>query len=154
MINDHSLKKMNRGVRLVNCARGELVDEAALAHALKQGKVAAAALDVFAEEPLKHSPLTSMENVILTPHIAGSTHEAQEAVSMQIALQVREYLKHGVIQNAVNVPSVSHDEYVEMQPYIALAERLGAFVAQAVEGGVEEISLRYSGRIAEWKTEL
>src|SRR5438477_10272500 len=154
MINDHSLKKMNRGVRLVNCARGELVDEAALAHALKQGKVAAAALDVFAEEPLKHSPLTSMENVILTPHIAGSTHEAQEAVGYQIALQVKEYLKHGVIQNAVNVPSVSHDEYLEMQPYIVLAERLGAFLAQASEGTIEEISLRYSGHIAEWKTEL
>jgi D-3-phosphoglycerate dehydrogenase len=154
MINAESLKQMKRGVRLVNCARGELVDEAALAHALKQGQVAAAALDVFAEEPPKHSPLTGMENVIATPHIAGSTHEAQEAVGYQVALQVKEYLKHGVIQNAVNVPSVSHDEYVEMQPYIVLAERLGAFLAQASEGTLEEISLRYSGHIAEWKTEL
>src|SRR5712691_1747922 len=99
MINAESLKKMKRGVRLVNCARGELVDEAALAQALKQGRVAAAGLDVFTNEPLKNSPFTSMENVILTPHIAGSTHEAQEAIGYQIALQVKEYLKHGVIQN-------------------------------------------------------
>ena len=154
MINPESLKKMKPGVRLVNCARGELVDEAALVHALKQGRVAAAALDVFAEEPLKNSPLADMENVILTPHIGGSTHEAQAAVGYQIALQVKEYLKHGVIQNAVNVPSVSHDEYVQMQPYIELAERLGAFLAQAANGSLEEVSIRYSGHIAEWKTEL
>src|ERR1022692_4806879 len=96
----------------------------------------------------------TMENVILTPHIGGSTHEAQEAVGVQIAQQVREYLKHGVIQNAVNVPSVSAEEYAEMQPYIVLAERMGAFLAQISEGSIEEISLRYSGHIAEWKTEL
>src|SRR6266568_3581655 len=154
MINAQSLKKMKRGVRLVNCARGELVDEAALAQALKQRQVSAAALDVFNEEPLKSSPFTSMENVILTPHIAGSTHEAQEAIGYQIALQVKEYLKHGVIQNAVNVPSVSHDEYLEMQPYIVLAERLGSFLAQITEGNPKELSLRYAGGIAEWKTEL
>jgi D-3-phosphoglycerate dehydrogenase / 2-oxoglutarate reductase len=149
MINAASLKKMKAGVRLINCARGELVDEPALAHDLKRGHVAAAALDVFAEEPLKNSLLAAMDNVMLTPHIAGSTHEAQEAVGYQIALQVKEYLKHGVIQNAVNVPSVSHHEYLELQPYIALAERLGAFLAQASEGTLEEISLRYSGHISE-----
>jgi len=154
MINAGSLKKMKPGVRLVNCARGELVDESALCQALKQGQVAAAALDVFADEPLKNSPLAAQENVILTPHIGGSTHEAQEAVGYQIALQVKEYLKDGVIQNAVNVPSVSHDEYLKLQPYIVLAERLGSFVGQVSEGTLEEISLRYSGDIAEWKTEL
>jgi len=154
MIHAGSIAKMKRGVRLVNCARGELIQEADLAEALSDGQVAAAAMDVFCEEPPNNSPLLKMENVILTPHIGGSTHEAQEAVGYQIALQVKEYLKDGVIQNAVNVPSVSHDEYIELQPYIILAERLGAFVAQASDGAFQEISLRYSGHIAEWKTEL
>jgi len=154
MINAETIEKMKRGVRLVNCARGELIDEAALAQALKQGYVAGAALDVFAEEPPKNSPLAGLDNVLLTPHIGGSTFEAQEAVGYQIALQVKEYLKSGVIQNAVNVPSVSHDEFVELQPYIVLAEKLGSFLAQVSEGALEEISLRYSGHIAEWKTEL
>jgi D-3-phosphoglycerate dehydrogenase / 2-oxoglutarate reductase len=154
MINEAAIKKMKKGVRLVNCARGELVHEADLIAALKQGHVAAAALDVFADEPLKNSPLQAMENVILTPHIGGQTFEAQEAVGVQIAQQVREYLKHGVIQNAVNVPSVSAEEYAEMQPYIVLAERMGSFLAQISDGSIEEISLRYSGHIAEWKTEL
>src|SRR6266566_6393158 len=154
MINAESLKKMKRGLRLVNCARGELVDEAALAAALQQGQVGAAALDVFEKEPLKDSPLQKMDNVILTPHIAGSTNEAQEAVGHQIALQVKEYLKHGVIQNAVNVPSVSHDEYLTLKPYITLAERLGSFLAQISGSSLEEISIGYSGHITEWKTEL
>src|SRR5205085_5131815 len=112
--------------------------EADLAKALTDGFVASVAMDVFCEEPLTNSPLQAMENVILTPHIAGSTHEAQEAVGYQIALQVKEYLKDGVIQNAVNVPSVSHDEYIELQPYIILAERLGAFLGQISEGGPQE----------------
>jgi D-3-phosphoglycerate dehydrogenase len=154
MINQESIKKMKKGVRLVNCARGELVNEADLAEALKSRHVAAAALDVFHEEPLKNSPLQALENVILTPHIGGSTSEAQEAVGVQIARQVKEYLKNGVIQNAVNVPSVSAEEYAEMQPYIILAERMGSFLAQISQGSIEEISLRYSGHIAEWKTEL
>ena len=154
MINASSIVTMKKGVRLVNCARGELVNEPDLAAALQNGKVAAAALDVFAEEPPKNSPLIVLPNVILTPHIGGSTHEAQEAVGVQIALQVKEYLQHGVFQNAVNVPSVSHDEYLQMQPYIVLAERLGSFLAQASDGSVQEIAIRYSGPISEWKTEL
>lgn len=154
MINTASIAKMKEGVRIVNCARGELVNEADLAAALQQGRVAAAALDVFAEEPPTNSPLISLPNVILTPHIGGSTHEAQEAVGVQIALQIKEYLKHGVFQNAVNVPSVSHDEYVQMQPYIVLAERLGSFLGQASDGSVQEIAIRYSGPLSEWKTEL
>ena len=154
MINQTSIAKMKKGVRLVNCARGELVNEVDLAEALKQGHVAAAAIDVFTEEPPRNSPLVALENVVLTPHIGGSTQEAQEAVGVQIARQVKEYLKHGVIQNAVNVPSVSADEYAAMQPYIVLAERMGSFLAQVSEGSLAEISIRYSGHIAEWKTEL
>jgi D-3-phosphoglycerate dehydrogenase / 2-oxoglutarate reductase len=154
MINAASIAKMKKGVRLVNCARGELVNEVDLAAAMKSGHVAGAALDVFAEEPPQNSPLISLQNILLTPHVGGSTNEAQEAVGVQIAQQVKEYLKHGVIQNAVNVPSVSAEEYAAMQPYIVLAERMGAFLAQVSEGTLEEISIRYGGHIAEWKTEL
>jgi D-3-phosphoglycerate dehydrogenase / 2-oxoglutarate reductase len=154
MINAESVKKMKKGVRIVNCARGELIEEAALVAALQDGQVAAAALDVFVKEPLKDSPLQKLDNVILTPHIAGSTNEAQEAVGQQIALQVKEYLKHGVIQNSVNVPSVSYDEYLLLKPYVTLAERLGSFLAQVSESSLESISLGYTGHITEWKTEL
>ncbi len=156
MINAQALGTMKKGVRIVNCARGELVDEAALATALKTRHVAGAALDVFTAEPPKGSPLLSLENVLATPHIAGSTNEAQEAVGIQIAAQVLEYLKRGVIQNAVNMPSLDDQQYAQMRPYLALAEKLGAFLANVVSssGSVQQISLRYSGRIAEWNTEL
>jgi D-3-phosphoglycerate dehydrogenase / 2-oxoglutarate reductase len=155
MINAQSIAKMKKGARLVNCARGELVDEAALAEALTKGHLGGAALDVFCEEPVsKDSPLMQVPNLIMTPHIAGSTYEAQEAVGMQIAQQVKEYLLRGVIQNAVNVPSVSAEEYAEMYPYITLAERMGSFLAQASSHRLEEIALSYSGRPAEWKTDL
>jgi len=154
IINAKTLATMKKGVRIVNCARGELVEEAALADALKSGHVAGAALDVFSVEPPKESPYFGLDNVILTPHIAGSTAEAQEAVGVQIAQQVREYLKLGVVQNAVNLPSLSHEEYVKMAPYIDLAGRLGSFLAQAGKGGIEAIHLVYGGALAEAKTEL
>ncbi len=156
IINAAAIARMKRGVRIVNCARGELIDENALADALRSGHVSGAALDVFAPEPPKSSPLLKLENVVLTPHIGGSTREAQEAVGVQIAQQVREYLSRGIIQNAVNVPSVSYEEYVEMQPFIGLGERLGAFLAQVAGegGGLQEITVRYSGRLTTWKTPL
>ena len=154
MINAETLRKMKRGVRLINCARGELVDEAALAAALREGHLAAAAVDVFTEEPPKNSPLLSAPNLILTPHIGGSTHEAQEAVGVQIAIQVREFLRRGVMQNAVNVPSVSDQEYAALQPFMTLAERLGSFIAQAAGAGLEEIGLQYSGPIAASQSQL
>jgi D-3-phosphoglycerate dehydrogenase / 2-oxoglutarate reductase len=156
MINEQSLARMKPGVRIINCARGELIDQAALAAALASRRVAGAALDVFPEEPPKNSPLLALDNVIATPHIAGSTNEAQDAVGVQIAGQVREYLKRGVIQNAVNMPSLDDEQYAQMRPYISLAERLGAFLANVVSGtgSVQEITLRYSGRLSDWNTEL
>jgi D-3-phosphoglycerate dehydrogenase len=154
VINAKSLAAMKKGVRIINCARGELVDDAALADALKSGQVAGAALDVFAVEPAKNTPYAELDNVILTPHIAGSTAEAQEAVGIQIARQVREYLKLGVVQNAVNLPSLTHEEYVVLAPYIDLAGRLGSFLAQTGKGGIEAIHLTYLGSLADAKTEL
>jgi D-3-phosphoglycerate dehydrogenase / 2-oxoglutarate reductase len=156
MINNETLRTMKRGVKIVNCARGELFNEAQLADAIREGHVGGVATDVFSEEPPKDSPLLALKdaNVIATPHIAGSTHEAQDAVGMQIAMQVKEYLKHGVIQNAVNVPSVTEEEYLLLQPYVQLGERLGAFLAQATEGTLESISVKYAGAITDWKTDL
>ena len=158
VINAKTIAAMKKGVRIVNCARGELVDDEALIAALSGGHVAGAALDVFTVEPLKDSPYTALDNVILTPHIAGSTAEAQEAVGIQIAMQVREYLKLGVVQNAINLPSLSHEEYLQLAPYIDLAGRVGAFLAQAGKGGgkigIEGIDLVYGGALAEAKTEL
>src|SRR5580693_2751766 len=154
IVNAKTLATMKKGVRIVNCARGELVVEADLAAALKSGQVAGAALDVFTVEPPKDSPYFELDNVILSPHIAGSTAEAQEAVGIQIAMQVREYLKLGVVQNAVNLPSLSHEEYLVLAPYIDLASRLGSFLAQAGKSGIESIALIYGGALAEVKTEL
>jgi D-3-phosphoglycerate dehydrogenase / 2-oxoglutarate reductase len=154
IINAKSIATMKKGVRIINCARGELVEDTALVAALKDGQVAGAALDVFTVEPPKDSPYAGLDNVILTPHIAGSTAEAQEAVGIQIAMQVREYLKVGVAQNAVNLPSLSHEEYVQLAPYIDLAGRLGAFLAQAGKGGIEGIHFTYGGALAEAKIDL
>jgi D-3-phosphoglycerate dehydrogenase len=156
MINEKSLARMKKGVRIINCARGELLDEAAVAAGLASKQVGGVGVDVFTEEPPKNSPLLAHENVMATPHIAGSTNEAQDAVGVQIASQVREYLKRGVIQNAVNMPSIDHQQYTLMQPYIALAEKLGAFLANVSPsaGSIQEISIRYTGRLADWNTEL
>ncbi len=154
IINAVALATMKKGVRIINCARGELVVESDLADALRSGHVGGAALDVFHEEPPKNSPFAALDNVVLTPHIAGSTAEAQEAVGVQIALQVREYLKSGIAQNAVNLPSLSHEEYQELAPWMTLAERLGTFLAQVPRGSIESIQITYHGRLAETKTEL
>ncbi len=154
MINATSIAIMKPGVRIVNCARGELIVDAALADALKSGKVAGAALDVFHKEPLKDSLYFNLPNVLLSPHIAGATDEAQEAIGIQLAMQVRDYLKLGVVQNAVNLPSLSHEEYLELAPYIEMAGRLGQFLSHAAEGHLESLAITYTGRIAQGKTEL
>ena len=149
-----ALRRVKKGVRIINCARGELLDEAALAEAIRSGHVAGAAIDVFAAEPPRNSPLLSLPQAILTPHIAGSTSEAQEIVGYRIAEQVRDYLKHSVIQNAVNVPSLSAEEYRTLQPYLQLAERLGIFLAQVAGGAASGVGIRYSGSLAQMNTNL
>jgi D-3-phosphoglycerate dehydrogenase / 2-oxoglutarate reductase len=164
LINKHSIAIMKDGVRIVNCARGELIVDEALVEALKSGKVGGAALDVFRAEPLKDSPYFEIENVLLSPHIAGSTDEAQEAIGIQLANQVRDYLKLGVVQNAVNVASLSEEEYAEVSPYIEMASRLGQLLSHEAGNGhgagadglgsVESISLTYNGRLAQLKTDL
>jgi D-3-phosphoglycerate dehydrogenase len=154
VINAAAIAKMKKSARIVNAARGELIDEVALAEALKSGKLAGAALDVFVEEPPKNSPLVGLPNVICTPHIAGSTAEAQEEVGTQVAVQVRDYLKDGIIRNAVNLPALSADQYRRVRPYLVLAERLGAFVSQAAASRPERIRIRYAGEVAEVGTHL
>jgi D-3-phosphoglycerate dehydrogenase / 2-oxoglutarate reductase len=154
LINSTSLAIMKKGIRIINCARGELIVDAALADAIRSGHVAGAALDVFRSEPLKDSPYFDLENVLLSPHVAGSTDEAQEAIGIQLAMQVRDYLKLGVVQNAVNLPSLSHEEYAEIAPYIEMAERLGLFLSHATPGNLENIQITYAGRLAQGKTDL
>jgi len=154
LINATSLAIMKKGIRIINCARGELIVDAALADAIRSGHVAGAALDVFRHEPLKDSPYFELDNVLLSPHVAGSTDEAQEAIGIQLAMQVRDYLKLGVVQNAVNLPSLSHEEYAEIAPYVEMAERLGLFLSHAAPGNLENIQITYSGRLAQGKTDL
>jgi D-3-phosphoglycerate dehydrogenase len=128
--------------------------DADLAEALRSGKISGAALDVFSREPLKDSTFFGMANVILTPHIAGSTRESQEAVGVQIVSQVREYLKLGIAQNAVNMPSLSHEEFTALAPFMDMAERLGSFLGQVTDGNVESMQIAYSGALASLKTEF
>jgi D-3-phosphoglycerate dehydrogenase / 2-oxoglutarate reductase len=154
MINAKSIEKMKKSARIVNAARGELIDELALAEALKSGRLAGAALDVFVEEPPKNSPLVGLPNVICTPHIAGSTAEAQEEVGTQVAVQIRDYLTDGIIRNAVNLPALSADQYRRVRPYLELAERLGSLVSQATATRPERIRIRYAGEVAEVGTHL
>lgn len=154
MIDAAALARMKQGVRLVNCARGELVDEAALEAALRSGQVAAAALDVFHEEPTKNAGLLSAPNLVATPHLGASTKEGQEAVGIQIARQVRDYLLQGVAQNAVNLPSLTDTEYKQIEPYIETAGKLGSFAAQLFDSNLAEIEVRFEGQIGAWKTQL
>ncbi len=162
LINQKSIATMKKGVRIVNCARGELIVDEALAEALASGQVAGAALDVFRKEPLKESPYFSLDNILLSPHIGGSTDEAQEAIGIQLANQVRDYLKLGVVQNAINVASLTEEEYAELSPYIEMASRLGQLLGHAggtgssntALGNIESISLTYNGRLAQLKTEM
>jgi D-3-phosphoglycerate dehydrogenase / 2-oxoglutarate reductase len=152
IINADSLKLTKKGLRIVNCARGGLVDEAALYDALKSGHIAGAALDVFVTEPANESPLFALPNVVCTPHLGASTTEAQENVALQIAEQMADYLVRGAITNAVNFPSISAEEAPKLKPFIALAEKLGSFAGQLTETGIKSVQISYEGVVAHMNT--
>jgi D-3-phosphoglycerate dehydrogenase len=155
MLSREAFARMKDGVRIVNCARGELVDEAALCEALASGKVADASLDVFAAEPVAGAnPLFCTEAVLATPHIGGSTEEAQEIVGVRIAEQVVEYLKNGVAIHAVNMPPMSPEQYRALGPYVTLAERLGNLAARIATDNPKGVRMVYRGKIADSSTNL
>ena len=152
IISRESLAVTKKGVRLINCARGELVDEAALFDALTARHVAGAALDVFVEEPATASPLFALPNVVCTPHLGASTTEAQENVALQVAEQMSDYLIRGAITNALNFPSISAEEAPKLKPFVALAEKLGSFAGQLTETGIKQVQLSYEGAVAQMNT--
>jgi D-3-phosphoglycerate dehydrogenase len=145
ILSREAIGKLKPGVRIVNCARGGLVDEEALAEALREGRVAGAAFDVFATEPATESPLFGLDNVVVTPHLGASTTEAQENVALQVAEQMSDYLLTGAVTNALNMPSVTAEEARVMGPWLKLAEHLGAFAGQLTDEPIEQIELLYNG---------
>jgi len=147
ILSAENLAKTKKGVRIINCARGGLIDEAALAEALKSGHVAGAALDVFEVEPAIDSPLFNLPGVVCTPHLGAATTEAQENVALQVAEQMSDYLLTGAVQNALNMPSVTAEEAAVMGPWIKLASHLGAFVGQMTEEPIKAINILYDGSV-------
>jgi len=152
LLNAEAFSKMKDGVMLVHCARGGIVDENALLEALRSGKVAGAALDVFETEPPGEHPLFEMSNVICTPHLGASTAEAQENVAVAVAEQIVDFLLKGIVRNAVNVPSVSPESLPLLRPYIGLCENLGSAYAQMSPGAVDEVRIEFSGDLADYET--
>ncbi|MEJ2124614.1 MAG: phosphoglycerate dehydrogenase [Alphaproteobacteria bacterium] len=169
IINAAAIAKTKKGVRIINCARGGLVEEGALAEALQSGHVAGAAFDVFEEEPAKENRLFGLPNVICTPHLGASTTEAQENVAVQVAEQMSDYLLQGnvavqvaeqmsdyllqgAITNAINFPSISAEEAPRLKPFVKLAEQLGSFAGQLTETGVKQVRVEYAGEMAEFNT--
>jgi len=151
ILSREAIAKTKKGVRIINCARGGLVDEAALADAIKSGHVAGAALDVFETEPATDSPLFGLENVVCTPHLGAATAEAQENVALQVAEQMSDFLLTGAVSNAINMPSVSAEEAPRLKPYMELCRLLGAFagqMTQAREGVLRRIIIEYEGLAA------
>ncbi|GEQ97112.1 D-3-phosphoglycerate dehydrogenase [Iodidimonas gelatinilytica] len=148
IIGERAFGLMKPGVRLINCARGGLVDEAALKVALDTGKVAGAALDVFATEPAKESPLFGHPNLVATPHLGASTSEAQVNVAIQVAEQMADFLLTGGVTNALNMPSMTAEEAPRLKPYMALARQIGGFAGQLTRSGIRAVSIEYEGHVA------
>ncbi|WP_114966608.1 phosphoglycerate dehydrogenase [Alkalilacustris brevis] len=153
ILSAENLAKTKKGVRIINCARGGLVDEAALAEAIKSGHVAGAGFDVFTEEPATANPLFNLPNVVCTPHLGAATTEAQENVALQVAEQMSDYLLTGAVQNALNMPSVTAEEAAVMGPWLQLAGHLGAFVGQMTDEPIKAINVLYDGGVADMNLE-
>ncbi|MBT3361227.1 MAG: phosphoglycerate dehydrogenase [Rhodospirillales bacterium] len=152
IINAENIAKMKPGVRIVNCARGGLIVDEDLKAALEMGKVAAAAVDVYAKEPATEHILFGMDQVVATPHLGASTTEAQEKVALQVAEQLADYLLTGAVVNALNMPSVSAEEAPKLKPYMKLAEQIGSFAGQVTESSIEAVSITFEGAVAELNT--
>ncbi|WP_353343880.1 phosphoglycerate dehydrogenase [Litorivita sp. NS0012-18] len=149
ILSAENLAKTKKGVRIINCARGGLVDEAALAELIKSGHVAGAGFDVFSEEPATENPLFGLPNVVCTPHLGAATTEAQENVALQVAEQMADYLLTGAVSNALNTPSITAEEAKVMGPWVKLAEHLGAFIGQLTDEPIEEVNITYDGVASE-----
>jgi D-3-phosphoglycerate dehydrogenase len=149
ILSREALEKTKKGVRIINCARGGLVDEQALADLIKSGHVASAALDVFAEEPATENPLFGLPNVVCTPHLGAATTEAQENVALQVAEQMSDYLLTGAVANAINMPSVTAEEAKVMGPWIKLSDHLGSFIGQMTDEPIKAINILYDGVASE-----
>ena len=154
LLNRELLARCRHGARIINTARGDLVDEAALAEAINEGRIAGAALDVFRQEPPANTSLTGLPQVVATPHIAGATAEAQQLVGLEAATGVREYLQSGFARNAVNYPSIAPDELRALRPYLLLAERLGSLLGQLAQSPIAGVGLRYYGKLADEPHEM
>ena len=152
IINKDSIALMRDGVRIVNCARGGLVVEEDLKVAIESGKVAGAALDVFAEEPAGNNPLFELDEIVATPHLGASTTEAQENVAVQVAEQMSDFLLLGAVTNALNMPSVTAEEAPRLRPYMSLAEQIGSFAGQITETGLRAVTIEYEGHVASLNT--
>jgi len=152
IVGPKAFAKMKDGVRIVNCARGGLIDEAALLEALNSGKVAGAALDVFEVEPATENPLFGHDKVICTPHLGASTTEAQVNVALQVADQMSDYLLTGGVTNALNMPSLSAEEAPKLKPYMALVEEIGGFAGQITETSLKKVLIEYEGHVATLNT--
>ncbi|MCX7886302.1 MAG: ACT domain-containing protein, partial [Verrucomicrobiae bacterium] len=152
MINKDAIAKMKKSVRIINCARGDIIVQDDLYEALKSGRIAGAALDVFEKEPPVNLPFAELDNVVLTPHLGASTHEAQESCGTEIAEQVAEALTGGTIRNAVNLPSIDAKVLAALQPYISFGEKLGRLLAQLSPRRIERLAVEYFGKAADLET--